>query len=414
MKKKAILISVALAIVTISIIAFTTRRSKSSKEILIELRSEAFEITVINSGELEAKNSVPIMGPERLVNARVWSVKIEDIVEEGTIVKKGEYVATLDRTEIGERIRNEELDGEESLNNFESTQIDTALDLRARRDELKKKLLNVERKQLELRNSQYEPPATIQQAELTLKEAEMDYELAREDYSLRKEKATTNMRRRNIDLLDDREDLKMLTTLYDQFVIYAPENGMVIYRKDRGNKIKKGSSISTRNPIVATLPDLTKMISRCFVNEVDIRLIIIGLEVRIGIDAFPEKRLTGNIRNIANVGEALPSGDAKVFGVEIEINESDIDLKPGMTTSNDIVVQQEPDILALPLECLHNIGDSLSFVYLKYGLQIVKKEIIVGQSNSNKIIVKNGLESGDQVLLNIPAKSENLKFQYLN
>jgi hypothetical protein len=194
----------------------------------------------------------------------------------------------------------------------------------------------------------------------------MDSDLASEDYGLRKEKATTSMRRRSIDLLDDQEDLKMLTTLYDQFVIYAPENGMVIYRKDRGNKIKKGSSISTRNPIVATLPDLTKMISRCYVNEVDIRLIIIGQEVRIGIDAFPEKRLTGTIRNIANVGESLPSGDAKVFEVEIEINESDIDLKPGMTTSNEIVVQKERDILALPMECLHNIGDSLSFVYLKF------------------------------------------------
>lgn len=58
------------------------------------------------------------MGPEGLVSARIWSVKIEDIVDEGTIVEKWDYVATLDRTEIGERIRNEELDGEESLNNF--------------------------------------------------------------------------------------------------------------------------------------------------------------------------------------------------------------------------------------------------------------------------------------------------------
>lgn len=413
MKKKLILLAALLAIIVTAVISFTTK-SKGDREIIVELKREPFEITVVNSGELEAKNSVPIMGPERLVAARLWSVKIEDIVEEGTIVKKGEYVATLDRTEIGERIRNEELDGEESLNNFESTQIDTALDLRGRRDELKKKLLNVERKKLELRNSQYEPPATIQQTELTLKEAVMDYELAKEDYILRKEKASTSMRRRHLDLIDDRGDLALLTGLYDQFVIYAPENGMVIYRKDRGNKIKKGSSLSTRNPIVATLPDLTKMLSRCYVNEVDIRLISIGQEVRIGIDAFPEKRLTGKIRNIANVGEALPSGDAKVFEVEVEINEMDMDLKPGMTTSNEIIVLREPDILGLPLECLHNTGDSLSYVFMKIGLQTVKKEVLVGELNSNKIVVKKGLNTGDRVLLNIPSNSENIKYQYLN
>jgi HlyD family secretion protein len=152
MKKKLILLAVLLTIIVIVVISFKTK-SKGEREIIVELKRESFEITVANSGELEAKNSVPILGPDRLVAARVWSIKIEDIVEEGTIVKKGEYVATLDRTEIGERIRSEELDGEESLNNFESTQIDTALDLRGRRDELKKKLLNVERKKLELRNS---------------------------------------------------------------------------------------------------------------------------------------------------------------------------------------------------------------------------------------------------------------------
>lgn len=413
MKKKVLIISVALAIVAILVISFTMNKSKSKEEILFKLKSGPFEITVVNSGELEAKNSVPIMGPGRLVAARLWSVKIEDIVEEGTIVKKGEYVATLDRTEIGERIRNEELDVEESLNNFESTKIDTALDLRGRRDELKKKLLNVYRKKLELRNSQYEPPATIQQVELTLQEAEMDYNLAKEDYVLRKEKATTSMRRRQIDLIDDRQDLEVLTGLYDKFVIYAPENGMVIYRKDRGNKVKKGSSISARNPVVATLPDLSKMLSRCYVNEVDIRLIKIGQEVRIGIDAFPEKQLTGKIRNIANVGESLPFGGAKVFEVEVEINETDMDLKPGMTTSNEIIVMQNTEIIALPLECLHSAGDTLSYVYLKNGMQTIKSEIRVGQSNSNTIIIEKGLREGDQVLLNIPSNSRDLKFQYL-
>ena len=415
MKKKSVYFLIAFLIITAGIAVFSTFRKKNIKrEISVIARKDAFEITVVNSGDLEAKNSVPIMGPEGLVAARVWSVKIEDMVKEGTVVKKGDYVATLDRTEIGERIRNEELDGEESLNSFERTQIDTALDLRARRDELKKKLLNVERKRLELRNSQFEPPATIQQAELALKEAEMDYQLAIEDYNLRKEKAVTTMKRRHIDLVDDQEDLRILSTLYERFIIFAPDNGMVIYRKDRGRKIKKGSSISARNPVVATLPDLSKMLSRCYVNEVDIRLIALGQLVRIGIDAFPEKQLTGRITNIANVGESLPSGDAKVFEIEVEINETDLELKPGMTTSNEIVVKQITEALTLPLECLHNSGDSISYVFLKKGLQVVKKEITVGDANANMIIISEGVKDGDEVLMSIPPKSEKLPFLLLN
>lgn len=414
MKKKLIFLSVAIIIVALAIISFTSNKTGLDQEVTVTLTRSPFEVTVVNGGDLEAKNSIPILGPEGLVAARVWSVKIEDIVEEGTIVKKGDYVATLDRTEIGERIRNEELDGEESLNNLERTQIDTALDLRGRRDELKKKLLAIERKKLQLKNSQYEPPATIQQAELDLREAEMDYQLALEDYNLREEKAISMVKRRQIEVEDDRMDLKLLTDLYEKFVIYAPENGMVIYHKDRGNKLKKGSSVSARNPIVATLPDLSKMKSICYVNEVDIRMIKVGQQVRVGIDAFPSKELTGVIRKIANVGEALPARDAKVFEVEVEINEMDMDIKPGMTTSNEIIIRQDMDMLSLPLECLHSLGDSLSFVYLKQGLKTVRKEVLVGQANTNKIIVNNGLQEGEEVLLSIPSNPDDIEFQYIN
>jgi multidrug efflux pump subunit AcrA (membrane-fusion protein) len=414
MKRKLVIVVAVLILSAALIVAFTSSKSGDGKDIPIALERSSFEVTVVNTGELEAKNSTPILGPGGLVTARVWSVKIEDIVEEGTIVKKGDYVATLDRTEIGERIRNEELDGEESLNNFERAQIDTALDLRTRRDELKKKKMAIERRRLEVKNSQYEPPATIQQAKLDLKEAEMDYQLALEDYNLRKEKAASLVRRRQIDLIDDQQDLRILEELYEKFIIHAPQNGMVIYHKDRGKKVKKGSTISARDPIVATLPDLSKMISICYVNEVDIRMVKTGQMVRVGIDAFPDKKLSGTVRRIANVGEALPSGDAKVFEVEIEIKETDDDLKPGMTTSNEIIIRQEDDILAIPLECLHSKGDSISYVYVKEGLRTVKREVRPGQANSNTIVIKEGIDEGNEVLLNIPDNDSNLSFEYLN
>lgn len=414
MSKRIIAVSTAIAVVIIIIISFNFREKGDFSEIVTELERGSFEITVVNSGELEAINSTPIMGPLGLVSARLWSVQIEDIVEEGTMVKKGDYVATLDRTEISQRIQNEELDVEESVNSLEQAQIDSALDLRGRRDELKKKLLNVERKKLELKNSQYEPPATIQQAELALREAEMDYELAVEDYNLRKEKAESMVRRRDIELRDDQRYLNLLLSLNEQFIIRAPDNGLVIYHKDRGVKVKKGSNISARDPIVASLPDLSKMQSICYVNEIDIRLLNIGQRVRVGIDAFPDKKLTGVVRKIANVGEALPAGEAKVFEVLVEINEADPDLKPGMTTSNEIIIRQEPDVLALPLECLHSLGDSLNYVFLKKALNTVRKEIKIGESNTNHIIIREGLNEGDKVLMNIPPNADKLQLDYLN
>src|SRR5258708_11249644 len=148
----------------------------------------------------------------------------------------------------------------------------------------------------------------------------------------------------------------------------APEDGMVIYQKDwDGKPIKAGSQINMWEPTVATLPDLTKMVSKTFVNEVDVRKVKTGQRVEIGLDAYPDKKLKGSVVQVANVGEQRPNSDAKVFEVRVEIEGTDPTLRPSMTTSNKIIANEMESALYVPLECLHNQYDSITFVYKKSG-----------------------------------------------
>jgi len=114
---------------------------------------------------------------------------------------------------------------------------------------------------------------------------------------------------------------------------------MVIYYKEwGGDKRKVGSSISAWDLTVATLPDLSAMNSKCYVNEIDISKVKAGQKVRISVDAFPEKKYTGVVTYVANIGEQLPNADAKVFEVTIKVNEYDPILRPAMTTGNLIEI----------------------------------------------------------------------------
>ena len=88
--------------------------------------------------------------------------------------------------------------------------------------------------------------------------------------------------------------------------------------------------VQTWDPVIATLPDLSVMVSKTYVNEVDISFIEVGLSTNISFDAFPDKKLTGKVIQIANVGEQKPNSDSKVFEVLIELNESDTTMRPGM------------------------------------------------------------------------------------
>ena len=66
------------------------------------------------------------------------------------------------------------------------------------------------------------------------------------------------------------------------------------------------------------------MISRTYINEVDINYVSEDQEVDIGLDAFPDKNLTGTVVEVANIGEQRPNTDAKVSQILIEIHEADI------------------------------------------------------------------------------------------
>ena len=121
-------------------------------------------------------------------------------------------------------------------------------------------------------------------------------------------------------LRKEQKYLVALSNVMQEFTIIAPEDGMLIYRKGwDGKPMKEGSTISSWDPVVATLPDLSIMISKTYINEVDVRKIKNGQAVELGLDAFPDKQLTGKVIKVANVGEQRPNSDAKVFQVNIQI-----------------------------------------------------------------------------------------------
>lgn len=405
MNKKNGLLLLALAIVVVVglFMYFGNSQANDEEELLATVSRGEFKIEITTSGELEAKNSTEVKGPNGLRQARLWQVNIEDIVNEGTTVKKGEYVARLDRSELQDRINERQNALQQSLSKYTQTKLDTALTLREARDQLVNLQFSVEERQLVVEQSQYEPPATIKQAEIDLEKARRAYLQAKENYQLQRQRAVAQMQEAAAKLAEDQNEADFLNNLANQFVITAPEDGMVIYKRGyNGKKRAAGSTVGAWDPVVATLPDLSKMHSKTYVNEVDIRQVKVGQQVRIGLDAYPEKRLTGKVVSVANVGEQKPNSDAKVFEVNIEVFEADTTLRPAMTTSNDIIADVIPDALFVPLESLHSQGDSLSFVYLRKGLDISRQQVKAGKANANEIVILSGLEEGDQVYLSVP------------
>lgn len=404
MKKRnvAIIAGVFVALI-IFFITKVNKGSSDSREVTVEVQRGVFRSEVTASGELFAKKSVSIMGPEGMRQANIWETTISHIIDEGTVVKPGDYVARLDQAELNQKIEQKQNDLKISSAEYEEAKLDTAMELRKARDEMDNMLYEMEKQKLVLNNSQFEPPAVVKEKQMDLGRAETKYTKAKENYQLQVDKAKAKMQAAEAKMEEDKGRLDFLVEVSSQFTITAPEPGMLIYKRDwRGNKIAQGGRVAAWDPTVATLPDLTKMVSKTFINEVDINTVQQGQQVDIGLDAFPDKRLTGTVLEVANMGQQRPNSDAKVFEILIEINESDTTLRPGMTTSNNIVAEVVEDVLFIPVEGVHSQGDSITYVVKKDGLSMVKQEVVLGKSNSDEVIVLAGLEEGTPIYLSDP------------
>lgn len=414
MSKKTLFIGSGAAILIILIIVFSGRSSENENSILVTAEEGEFIVDIKTSGALEAKNSVKITGPTGLRNYRIWNVTIQDIIDEGTYVKKGQYVARLDPSELTGKIKDSQLEVDQEQSQFTQTKLDTALTMREARDNLINLDYAVREKQLTLDQSQFEPPATIQKAEIEVEKAKRSLQQAKENYEIKRQQNVAKMQEVTANLRKETNELAGLQALASEFMILAPEDGMLIYKKSwDGKSVKEGSQIGAWDPVVATLPDLSKMLSKTYVNEVDIRKVKPGQKVEIGFDAFPDKNLTGEVIKVANVGEQRPNSDAKVFSVEIEVFGSDALLKPGMTTGNRIITKTVEDALFIPLECLHSQNDSITYVFKKSGLNAIKQEVMIGDSNSDNVLILGGLEKGEKLYLSTVAGMEEDQVELL-
>jgi len=414
MTKRNLFILISVALVLLLFYAFSGSDPAESSEVTVEVERGLFEVVVFTTGELEAKNSVDIKGPSGLRSAGIWNVRITDLIPEGTTVKKGDYIAALDKSELADKISNASSNLATSESQYTQTRIDTTLALRAEREQIINLKYDLQEKQITLDQSKYEPPALIRQAEISLEKAERALKDKKESYLIKIKQSKAQMQEAGASLNKDTRKYEMLTKLLDGFRIMAPEDGMLIYERAwNGKKKTTGSEIGAWDPTVATLPDLSSMISKTYVNEVDIRKVKIDQKVTLTLDAFPDKKLTGVIVEVANVGENLANTDSKVFEVRIEMSEMDSTIRPGMTTGNNIIASSLEDVLFIPLETLHSLGDTLIYVYKKSGWKLIKQEVEIGERNDNYVVVKAGLQKGDELLLSVPDNVEEITLQTL-
>ncbi len=392
-------------------VLLSAENSSKKEQIFADVKSGDFIISVTTTGEIRAKTQTDIdaPGPE-MREAGLWNgTKIEDLVAEGTVVKAGEFVASLDKSALMTKLQEVSLEFDKKNSELKQARLDTSITLRDARDELLNLKSAKEEARLELEQSAYEAPAIQRQKQLSLEKADRNYIQKLDNYKTKVEQSATKVAIIYADMQKAQNSLERVNALMQKMIITAPKDGMVIYVKNwNGKKKGVGSTVSPWESAVATLPDLREMQVLTYVNEVDIRKIKVGQAVSIQLDAEPGKKLKGVVIQVANIGEQRPNQDSKVFEVIIDVLTKDSDLRPSMTTSNVIQIEEYHQVLSVPLEAI-TTEKKRSYAWVKDGNGFIKQEVKVAAVNDMDAMVYAGLKKEQKVYLSTPEDTSGVE-----
>jgi len=403
--KQRLLILLPLIFVVLAFAGYRFFLADDTEELEIaEVEKGRFELYVVSMGELEAHESTDIMIPDVMQDrtVRIRRIEINDMVREGTEVEKGDYVATLDPSEVEERIQSTQETLDMLYNNLENARMDSSLNLSEARDAIRRSKENVLDKEIKVEQSRYESGAVQRQARIELERARRALERNKRNLRQLRRKNEMNIERIEENIRQEEKHMKVLRQLKKDLHITAPAPGVVVYARGRdGEKVQVGSRVSRWNPRIAILPDLSTILSVTHVKEIDVTKIEEGMPVKIKVDAFPGQEFDGEVRSVANIGQEMPGQFLNAFKVEIEVESGEFDLLPGMTSTNRFIIHSVEDQLMVPREAVF-VEDGQEVVYKKTRLGTVVQKVETGGENEESIRILDGLQEGDKVLLTPP------------
>ncbi len=186
-------------------------------------------------------------------------------------------------------------------------------------------------------------------------------------------------------------------------IIRAPAAGIVLQREvDPGDPVVPLTTFQA-GTVMATVADMTDLLFRGTVDEIDVGKLQVGVPARLNIGALPGHPVTGYLSRIAP--QAREEEGARLFEVEIELHEmenADIILRAGYSSTADLIIREKTDILIAPERLLLFEDDrAKTFVELPPETpegEPRKVEIQTGLSDGLNIEVTEGLEEGDELV----------------
>jgi len=228
----------------------------------------------------------------------------------------------------------------------------------------------------------------------------------RQDSEVAQKTADRDAKQANFKIQEGR--VEKLREQIEHTIIKAPQPGMIVYWTPRHRWSSQrppevGGTVRHRQTIM-TLPDVSRMEIDVKIHESQIDRVREGQPARIKVDAFPDRKYTGTVTSeIAVMADSQRwfNPDVKVYNVVISIDQETDGLKPGMSAQVEIICDVLRERLLAPVTGVHILRGKTAAI-VRNGADLEVRRVKVGPTNDKEVVIEEGLEEGDLVMLYEP------------
>jgi RND family efflux transporter MFP subunit len=414
-------------------------------------------VSVIGPGNLEPSRS------EDVYCQVEGSTKILTILPEGSAVKKGDAVCQLDSARLRDQLTNQQIaenraeasfalarsgreTSELAVREFVEGKLPRERErLRAEADLARRAIVRAEASLKRARDARERlnaisaaRPGTVSPADLA---AELDIEDRRDaaDQAIEREKktlesATANLklletftaprttRELQIDVEQKRSDelakkqvwelaqskTKKLDKMIQYCLLRAPSDGLFVYGNDPNSRlairavIEEGAAVRERQLVFRVIDLKRPLRVNAKIHEAWIDQLLPGMQARVRIDAFPNSQFHGKVTEVYPLPDAVTrvGDDRKVYTTHVLLGDGDPALRPGMNAHVEVIIKDLESVLSVPVSAVLSFGEQYHVALKKPDGGIVWRVVTVGAANDKFVEIKDGIQSGDEVVAN--------------
>jgi len=249
-------------------------------------------------------------------------------------------------------------------------------------------------------------PSSEQTAKAKVEKSEIELDQIRKGSVFKIAKAVSVLNETKSRLQHAKDSLTQAQNELNKTTIKAPFAGIVVlnetFMDGQKRKPRTGDRVLQNQPLLY-LPDISSMIVKTQVREIDLHKISIGQKCAIRTDAYPDTMFDGEITflGILASGRVEGMGGEKYFQLTVSLKGENSKLRPGMTARISVLADQVKNCLTIPIQAVFDEGGK-KYCYKAAGSRFKKIQISVSRQNEDMAEIVSGIEKGDRITLVMP------------